>query len=142
MESVWQLIQAWGLQVVGGVIFLLVGLVVAKTIRSWIRRALERSKLDDTLVPFLSGMVYYLLVVLIVIAVLGLFGIEMTAFIAVLGGAGLAVGLFLRPARARHEQHIRIGADGLLVRRRRLKARHVRAPMGVGQFNRYGFDGG
>jgi small conductance mechanosensitive channel len=96
MESVWQLIQAWGLQVLGGIIFLLVGLVVAKTLRGWIRRALERSKLDDTLVPFLSGMVYYLLVVLIVVAVLGLFGVEMTAFIAVLGGAGLAVGLALQ----------------------------------------------
>jgi small conductance mechanosensitive channel len=56
---------------------------------------LEKRKTDDSLRPFLKGIVNGLLKVLLVISVLGMLGIEMTSFIAILGAIGLAVGLAL-----------------------------------------------
>jgi small conductance mechanosensitive channel len=90
------LVSTWGLRVLGAIVVLVVGTVVAKMIRGSVRRALRRSTLDETLVPFLSGIVYYLVLAFVFIAVLGLFGIQTTSIIAVLGAAGLAVGLALQ----------------------------------------------
>ncbi len=94
--SIQGLISTWGLKVVGAVALLVVGLFVIKSIRRLIKGALLSSKLDETLVPFLTGMVYYFLLIVLLVAVLSLFGIETTSVIAVLGAAGLAVGLALQ----------------------------------------------
>ena len=96
MATATDLVSAWGLSVVGAIVVLIVGVIAAKIIRGMVRKALERSKLDSTLVPFLSKMVYYFLLIFVIVAVLGLFGVETTSFIAVLGAAGFAVGLALQ----------------------------------------------
>lgn len=96
MATAADLVSAWGLQVVGAIVVLIIGFMVAKIIRGATRKGLERSKLDDTLVPFLSKMVYYLVLAFVLVAVLGLFGVETTSFIAVLGAAGFAVGLAMQ----------------------------------------------
>ncbi len=96
IEQASALVSTWGLSVLGAVAVLIIGLFVAKLVRHWTRKALLRTKLDETLVPFLASLVYYGLVAFILIAVLGLFGIPTTSFIAVLGAAGLAVGLALQ----------------------------------------------
>lgn len=88
--------STWGLQVIGAIVVLIVGRWIAGMARKAVRRSLERSKVDATLVPFLSGGVYYLLLGVVIIAVLSLFGIETTSLVAVLGAAGLAVGLALQ----------------------------------------------
>jgi small conductance mechanosensitive channel len=99
-QAVWAtvvaIVSTWGLRVVGAVVLLVVGILVAKAIRGSVRKALQRGSMDATLVPFLSGIVYYLVLAFVVIAVLGLFGIQTTSIIAVLGAAGLAVGLALQ----------------------------------------------
>lgn len=91
-----ELLSTWGLKVVGAIAVLVIGMMVAKTIRGSMSRGLARTKLDPTLIPFLSGMVYYTVVAFVVTAVLGLFGIQTTSLIALLGAAGLAVGLALQ----------------------------------------------
>ncbi len=92
-----ELLSTWGLRVVGALALLVVGALVAKGVRRSVRRALERMpRLDPTLIPFLSGMVYYLILTFVGVACLGLFGIQTTSLIAVLGAAGLAVGLALQ----------------------------------------------
>jgi small conductance mechanosensitive channel len=73
-----------------------VGRVVAGSLRRMTRRALERAELEPVLVPFFANGVYYLTLAAVVIAVLSLFGIQTTSLIAVLGAAGLAVGLALQ----------------------------------------------
>jgi len=95
-NTVIALVSTWGLRVVGAVIVLVIGTTIAKVIRGSVRKAMKRSSMDDTLVPFLSGIVYYLVLAFVLIAVLGLFGIQTTSIIAVLGAAGLAVGLALQ----------------------------------------------
>ncbi len=91
------LLSTWGIRVVGAIALLFVGSIIAKTVRRSTRRALERMpRLDPTLIPFLSGIVYYLILTFVGVACLGLFGIQTTSVIAVLGAAGLAVGLALQ----------------------------------------------
>ena len=95
-ETAIALVSTWGLQVVGAIAVLIVGRIVAGMLRKGTTRALERSGTEATLIPFLSGLVYYLVIAVVLIAVLGLFGIETTSLVAVLGAAGLAIGLALQ----------------------------------------------
>ena len=96
MEEVIALVSTWGLQVVGAIVVLVLGRWISGALRNAARRALERGDVDATLVPFLSGIVYYVALAVVLIAVLGLFGIETTSLVAVLGAAGLAIGLALQ----------------------------------------------
>lgn len=95
-DNVLALLSTWGLQVLGAIAVLIIGRWIAGSLRRGTARALERTNTDATLIPFLSGTVYYLVLAVVLIAVLGLFGIETTSLIAVLGAAGLAVGLALQ----------------------------------------------
>ena len=96
MESVGVLVSVWGLRVLGAVAVLVVGWMVAGIVRGFVRRGLERTKLDATLIPFISKLVYYALLTFVALAVLRLFGIETTSFVAVLAAAGFAIGLALQ----------------------------------------------
>lgn len=57
---------------------------------------MERASVEATLVPFVSGLIYYLVVAMVAVAALGMVGIQTASVIAVLGAAGLAVGLALQ----------------------------------------------
>jgi len=96
VDVVVELVSTWGLRVVGALAVLIIGRWIAGRVRKGVAHALERGKIDATLVPFLSSMVYYVIFAAVLIAVLNLFGIETTSLIAVLGAAGLAVGLALQ----------------------------------------------
>jgi small conductance mechanosensitive channel len=95
-DTITQLVSSWGLSVVGAIVLLLVGRILCGWLRRATRRGLERSAVDDALVPFLSSLVYYLGLAVLVVAVLNLFGIQTASIIAILGAAGLAVGLALQ----------------------------------------------
>ena len=96
IETVQTLVARWGLSIVGAIALLVIGMVVARVVRSSVRKALTRSGADPTLVPFLSGIAYYLVVAVVLTAVLGLCGIPATSFVAILGAAGFAVGLAMQ----------------------------------------------
>ncbi|MEM7410983.1 MAG: mechanosensitive ion channel domain-containing protein [Myxococcota bacterium] len=96
LESLSSLLSTWGLRVVGAIAFLVVGLIVARIVKRWTRKGLERTRLDETLVPFFASLAYYAVLTFVGIGVLGLFGIPTTSFVAVLGAAGLAIGLALQ----------------------------------------------
>ncbi len=96
MEAAVEMISTWGLSVIGAIAVLIIGRMVAGMIRNSIRKGLERGGTDKALVPFISSMVYYGVLTVVIIAVLNLFGIETTSLVAVMGAAGLAVGLALQ----------------------------------------------
>jgi small conductance mechanosensitive channel len=96
VQLITQLVSTWGLRVVGAIAVLIIGRIAAGMMRGWTRRLLKKRNTDETLVPFFSNMVYYAVIVAVVIAVLGIFGIPTASFVAVLGAAGLAVGLALQ----------------------------------------------
>jgi small conductance mechanosensitive channel len=86
----------WGMRVLGALAVLIIGFIFAKSIRSTVRKALTRRETDPTLIPFASSLVYYLTLTFVIVAVLGMFGVEVTSIIAVLGAAAFAVGLALQ----------------------------------------------
>jgi small conductance mechanosensitive channel len=96
MQQLSGVVSAYGLKVIGALAVLVIGRWIARWVKRTTVRSLERGKVDATLVPFISGLVYTLFMVFVVVAVLGLFGIPTASFIAVLGAAGLAVGLALQ----------------------------------------------
>jgi len=95
-ESVVELVSTWGLKVVGAIAVLIVGRMICGALRRGTRRALERGNVDAALVPFASSLVYYFALAVVLIAVLNLFGIQTASVIAILGAAGLAVGLAMQ----------------------------------------------
>lgn len=86
---------AYGPRIIAAVLTLVVGLWVVGFAVGLTRKALERSKVDPSLQGFIKSLVSILLKVLVYITALGVLGVEMTSFIAILGAAGLAVGLAL-----------------------------------------------
>ena len=96
VEASATLVSTWGLSVVGAIAVLIIGRWLAGMIRRAVVRTLERARVDSALVPFLSASAYYVVLTLVVVSVLNLFGIQTTSMIALLGAAGLAVGLALQ----------------------------------------------
>ena len=86
-----------GTKVVLAALVLIAGFIVAGTIRKTIRQAALKSEtLDDTLGSFFASIAYWAIMAMVLIAVLGNFGIETTGFVAAFGAAGLAIGLALQ----------------------------------------------
>tara|TARA_R110001583_G_scaffold52293_1_gene162511 strand:+ start:617 stop:1432 length:816 start_codon:yes stop_codon:yes gene_type:complete len=83
----------YGPKLIGAILVWIIGGWVIKVIGGVVKSALNKSGTDASLKPFLSGIVNGLLKVMLVITVLGMLGIEMTSFIAIIGALGLAVGL-------------------------------------------------
>lgn len=90
------LVTAWGLKIVLAIVLLVVGRGVARVVRRLLGKGLERANMDPTLVPFLASLGYYLVLAVVIIAVLGVVGIQTASLVAILGAAGLAVGLALQ----------------------------------------------
>ncbi len=81
------------------IVILIIGMWVAGAISKFVRGMGERhEKLDNTLFKFLGSVVRYVVMAFVVIAVLNRFGVETTSIVALLGAAGLAVGLALQGA--------------------------------------------
>lgn len=96
MEMGIEMVSTWGISVLGALVLLIVGRIAAGWVRKSVTNALQRAKTDASLVPFFASLAYYVILGVVLIAVLSLFGIETTSLIAVLGAAGLAVGLALQ----------------------------------------------
>lgn len=91
-----ELLTTKGMDVIGAIVVLILGRIVAGWIRNGVAAALRRGSVDATLIPFVAGLVYFVVLAFTIIAVLGIFGIPTASFVAVLGAAGLAVGLALQ----------------------------------------------
>ncbi len=77
------------------VLVLLIGLYVIKIITKASINMMKKRDVDESLRPFLGTLISALLKVGLVVSVMGMVGVEMTSFIAILGAAGLAVGMAL-----------------------------------------------
>lgn len=96
LNSILALTSTWGLKVLGAIVVLIVGRIIASSARKIVRRGGERAHLDATIIPFLSGLAYYIVLAIVFVAALGMVGIQTASLLAVLGAAGLAVGLALQ----------------------------------------------
>lgn len=99
-DKITELVQVWGLKAVMAVVIFVIGRILARVLRNSLRIAMRRGKVEETLVSFASNLAYALLMVMVIIAALNQLGIQTTSFIAILGAAGLAVGLALQGSLA------------------------------------------
>ena len=90
----------FGVNIVIAAIILVVGIWLAKRLKGWAAKIMEGRGMDIMLATFLSSIIHILLVVFVVIAALGQLGIQTTSLIAVVGAAGLAIGLALQSSLA------------------------------------------
>jgi small conductance mechanosensitive channel len=90
----------FGIDIIAALAIFIIGRWVANLITKGVRRLLERANVDATLIKFLSNIVRILLLIFVILAAIGQLGIQTTSLIAVLGAAGLAVGLALQGSLA------------------------------------------
>ena len=100
VEKGWAIVLEQGPSVVWAAVTLFVGLWVAGLVTGLIRKALDRGKVEPGLGNFLGSLVSTILKVMVLIAVADKLGIKTTSFVAILGAAGLAVGLALQGSLA------------------------------------------
>ena len=96
LKLVTEILTVFGFKILAAILVFLVGNWVAKWIRSLIRRLMEKRGLEATVTGFVANLSYYAIITFVVIAALGQLGVRTASFIAVLGAAGLAVGLALQ----------------------------------------------
>ncbi len=94
-NQVVEIVSEYGLKLIGAIIVWIIGSMIVKSLTNAFGRMLDKKDTDPSLKPFLKSIVGALLKVMLVISVLTMLGIEMTSFVAILGAAGLAVGMAL-----------------------------------------------
>lgn len=97
VDQMIDIITVYGLDVLGALAILIIGWTAAGWIRNMVYRGLGKvPNMDGTLQPFLANTVRWAVLAFVILAVLNQFGVETTSMIAVLGAAGLAIGLALQ----------------------------------------------
>lgn len=91
-------VTTYGMNLIWAILTLVVGLWIVKIVIKGVRKGLDKGETEETLKSFLISIVSILLKVMVYITALGMLGVEMTSFIAILGAAGLAIGLALSGA--------------------------------------------
>lgn len=87
----------WATNILLAIVILLIGLWFSGRVQNWIVNISQQYKhLDDTLFRFLGSIVRYIILAFVIIAVLNRFGVQTASIVALLGAAGLAVGLALQ----------------------------------------------
>lgn len=86
----------FGLRILVALFVFVIGRILARAVLKGFHRLMERSKLDISLRKFLGDLIYAVSLVAVIIAALDSLGVQTTAVIAVLGAAGLAIGLALQ----------------------------------------------
>lgn len=95
-----EIVTLYGLKIIAAILIFIIGRWVAKGLKKLVARAMERAKVDETLVSFVGNLTYVALLAFVVIAAINQLGVQTTSFIAILGAAGLAIGLALQGSLA------------------------------------------
>lgn len=86
----------YGVNIITAVLILFVGNMITKAIANSVAKVLNSKNMDKAVVEFIHALVRYLLFVIVLIAALGRLGVQTASVVAVIGAAGLAVGLALQ----------------------------------------------
>jgi len=97
-------LQEWfmfyGLKIVAAIAVFVIGRWVAKALKKVVVKVMEKGKVDETLVPFIANLTYALVLTVVIVAAINQLGVQTTSLIAIIGAAGLAVGLALQGSLA------------------------------------------
>jgi small conductance mechanosensitive channel len=86
----------WGLRVVAALAIFVIGRWLAGRLARGLEKMMQRARLDATVVRFARHLVYIGLLIVVILAALNRLGVETTSLVAILGAAGLAIGLALQ----------------------------------------------
>ncbi len=86
----------WGVKILGAIVIFIIGKWICKILTNLLKKGLEKSKIDITLIKFLGNLIYFGLLVLVIIAALGTLGINTASFTAIIAAVGFAVGMALK----------------------------------------------
>ena len=86
----------WGFKIVIAIVIFYVGKLIAKLIRSLIKKGMRRAKADELLVDFIGNISYAILLIAVVLAAIDSLGVNVTSLLAIVGAAGLAIGLAMK----------------------------------------------
>lgn len=96
LEKLYGYLLPYALNLIAALVIFIVGKWVAKLVANIVARLFDRTNVDRTLASFGRNITYFGLLTFVVIASLNKIGIETSSFLAVIGAAGLAVGLALQ----------------------------------------------
>ncbi|MGF1763135.1 small-conductance mechanosensitive channel MscS [Aliivibrio kagoshimensis] len=86
----------YGVNIISAVLILFIGNLIVKAVAGSVAKVLKKKEMDQAVVEFIHTLVRYLLFVIVLIAALGRIGVQTASVVAVIGAAGLAVGLALQ----------------------------------------------
>ena len=86
----------YGIKVIGAIAIFVIGKWIAHKLSGFIKKLMERGEIDTTLSAFIASVIDILLLIVVVLAAINNLGVNTTSFIAILGAAGLAIGLALQ----------------------------------------------
>ncbi|WP_261815994.1 small-conductance mechanosensitive channel MscS [Vibrio gallicus] len=90
------LLIGYGVNIITAVLILFIGNIITKMVANSVSKMLNKRNMDKAVVDFVHALVRYLLFVIVLIAALGRLGVQTASVVAVIGAAGLAVGLALQ----------------------------------------------
>jgi small conductance mechanosensitive channel len=86
----------WSGRILGALVIFIVGRILMRGLTTWATAAMRRIGMDDTLSRFLGNLIYIALLIFLGLTVFQTLGVPMTSFLAIVGAAGLAIGLALK----------------------------------------------
>lgn len=100
LQTAIDIVTRFGLNILAAIAIFLLGRWIAQAVRRFIRRIMSKNQSDPTLISFASNLVFYVILAAAVIAALNRVGVQTASLVAVLGAAGLAIGLALEGSLA------------------------------------------
>ena len=97
VETVSDMIGVYALNIAIAIVIFVIGKWLAKKVADFAKKFMLKSdKIDETLANFFDDIIYYVLMVIVILTALKQLGVDTTSFFAILGAAGLAIGLALK----------------------------------------------
>ena len=96
-DNIVEILGSYAFSLVMALLIFIIGKWAVNKIVTLLGKVLRKVKgMDETLIKFLENIVYYALMIVVLLTALGKLGVETTSFLAILGAAGLAIGLALK----------------------------------------------
>jgi small conductance mechanosensitive channel len=96
LEFIQELVVLYGVKILMALVIFIIGKWVVKKLANVIEKLMQKNEVDPAIRNFAGSIIYYALLAFVCIAALGQLGIQTASFVAIVGAAGLAVGLALQ----------------------------------------------
>jgi len=96
LELIQELVVLYGVKILMALVIFIIGKWIVKKLANVVEKLMQKNEVDPAIRNFAGSIIYYALLVFVCIAALGQLGIQTASFVAIVGAAGLAVGLALQ----------------------------------------------